>query len=169
MVLKVGAFNEAKFCFIFKSQTLSNTLQRRETWTVRTDDPHGKEIWTWHITFWSFCQVGRKMTACYSWLHKSSLGKIPMAQFCGHCLYTESTHACHSVVRGFTGMDGYMCGVQTFVAHPSPGVASWLMLTLGPQEMGSFWRELSVSPVEKASAKWAGVTTAELGSGSVRG
>lgn len=105
LVLKVGAFNEAKFCFIFKPRTLSNTLQRRETWTVWTDDPHGKEIWTWRITFWSFCQVGGKMTTCYSWLHKSSLGKIPMAQFCGHCLYTESTHACHSVVHGFTGMD----------------------------------------------------------------
>lgn len=78
------------------------------------------------------------MTACYSWLHKSSLGKIPMAQFCGHCLYTESTHACHSVVHGFTGMD--ICvGVQTFVAHPAPGVVSWLMLTLG-----SFWGELGV-------------------------
>lgn len=46
-----------------------------------------------------------EMTAYYSWLHKGSLGKIPMAQFCGHCLYTESTHACHSVVHGFTGMD----------------------------------------------------------------
>lgn len=31
-----------------------------------------------------------------------------------------------------------MCGVQTFVAYPAPGVVSWLMLTLGPQEMGSF-------------------------------
>lgn len=57
------------------------------------------------LHFGAFVKLGGKMTACYSWLHKSSLGKIPMAQFCGHCLYTESTHACHSVVRGFTGMD----------------------------------------------------------------
>lgn len=62
-----------------------------------------------------------------------------------------------------------MCGVQTFVDHPAPSVVSWLVLTLGPQEMGTFWRELGVSPVEKVSAKWAGVTTAEVASGSVRG
>lgn len=62
-----------------------------------------------------------------------------------------------------------MGGGQTFVAHPALGVVSWLVLTLGPQEMGTFWRELGVSPVEKVSAKWAGVTTAEVASGSVRG
>lgn len=54
-----------------------------------------------------------------------------------------------------------MGGGQTFVAHPAPGVVSWLVLTLGPQEMGTFWRELGVSPMEKVSAEWAGVTTAE--------
>lgn len=61
-----------------------------------------------------------------------------------------------------------MGGGQAFVAHLAPGV-SWLVLTVGPQEMGTFWRELGVSPVEKVSAKWAGVTTAEVASGSVRG
>lgn len=75
------------------------------------------------LRFGDFVKLGGNMTACYSWLHKSSLERIPMAQFCGHCLSSESTHACHSVVHGFTGMDIWM-GAR----HLLP---IWLLVSLG--------------------------------------
>lgn len=117
------------------------------------------------------------MRACYSWLHKSTLERVHMA----HSVDAAHTpRMCepvqHLLSQALAGIDGQMCGSQTFIAHlcHSPlllasGVVSWLLLTLGRKEMESLWKELSVSPVMRLHAKCVGVTTTEVAFGSCEG
>lgn len=85
---------------------------------VWTDDPPGKEIWAWCIKFLEILSKLGGVTACYSWLHKSTLERVHMA----HSVDAAHTpRMCESVQhllsQALAGMDGRMCGPQTFIAH----------------------------------------------------